>query len=78
MQNLILTANYLAKKLEDTGRFKILSDRTGKGVPLVAFCLKERKEFYDEVSNDLSSSRILNINALLSLIFLLNCVSVVG
>ncbi|KAI8389301.1 pyridoxal phosphate-dependent transferase [Blakeslea trispora] len=48
MKNLVMTANHLAQKLEDTGRFKILSDRTGKGVPLVAFCLKERKEFYDE------------------------------
>lgn len=49
MKNLVLTADYLADKLESTGKFKILSERGGKGVPLVAFSLKEKK-LYDEVN----------------------------
>jgi len=48
MKNVVLTADYLAKKLENTGKFVILSERNGKGVPLVAFRLKEKK-LYDEV-----------------------------
>jgi glutamate decarboxylase len=52
MKNLILTADYLAEKLENTGNFVILSERSGKGVPLVAFHLKHKK-IYDEF--DISS-----------------------
>lgn len=48
MQNLVRNADYLAEKLEETGKFKILSARGGKGVPLVAFSLKEKK-VYNEV-----------------------------
>ncbi|KAI7902417.1 glutamate decarboxylase [Cokeromyces recurvatus] len=47
MKNLVSNAEYLANKLEETGRFEILSARNGKGVPLVAFHLKEEK-LYDE------------------------------
>lgn len=48
MKNLVLNADYLAEQLEKTGNFKILSERGGRGVPLVAFCLTEKK-IYDEV-----------------------------
>lgn len=48
MKNLVKTADYLAEKLENTGKFTILSEKGGKGVPLVAFSLKEKK-LYDEV-----------------------------
>lgn len=48
MQNLVRNADYLAEKLEQTGKFEILSERGGKGVPLVAFSLKEKK-VYNEV-----------------------------
>jgi glutamate decarboxylase len=46
MKNLIHDMIYLANQLEETGHFKILSDRSGKnGVPLVAFSLKDEKHF---------------------------------
>jgi glutamate decarboxylase len=48
MRNLIKNADYLAEKLEETGRFNILSEKGGRGVPLVAFSLKAKK-IYDEV-----------------------------
>ncbi|KAI9474248.1 MAG: glutamate decarboxylase [Benjaminiella poitrasii] len=47
MTNLVSTSEYLANKLEETGRITILSARNGRGVPLVAFHLKEEK-IYDE------------------------------
>ena len=49
MTNLVKTADYLADKLEETGLFKILSPRNGKGIPLVACSLKDRGKIYDEV-----------------------------
>lgn len=80
MKNLILTADYLADKLENTGKFVILSERSGKGVPLVAFHLKQKK-IYDEVKKKKKKCNILCIsiyNYMNSLIFLLNCVNMVG
>lgn len=47
MRNLVINADYLAERLEETGKFKILSEKGGKGVPLVAFSLLEKK-VYDE------------------------------
>ncbi|BFZ64741.1 hypothetical protein YB2330_005893 [Saitoella coloradoensis] len=47
MQNLTDDADYFANTIEATGRFTILSERSGKGLPLVAFKLKE-KTHYDE------------------------------
>ncbi|KAI9307357.1 glutamate decarboxylase [Cunninghamella echinulata] len=47
MENLTHTSDYLAKKIENTGRFKIISATGGRGLPLVAFRLKN-KELYDE------------------------------
>jgi glutamate/tyrosine decarboxylase-like PLP-dependent enzyme len=77
MKNLILTADYLAEKLENTGNFVILSERSGKGVPLVAFHLKHKK-IYDEVKQNINILCILIYNCVNSLIFLLNYVNVVG
>lgn len=50
LQNLIYIADYLGTKLVETGRFILLSETQGRGIPLVAFRLKERKQLYDEVS----------------------------
>ncbi|CAO3607917.1 unnamed protein product [Cunninghamella blakesleeana] len=47
MENLTRTSDYLSKKLENTGRFLILSETGGNGLPLVAFRLKKKEE-YDE------------------------------
>ncbi|KAI8085832.1 glutamate decarboxylase [Gilbertella persicaria] len=49
MKNLVSTADYMASKLQATGKFNILSEHGGKGVPLVAFNFKKTKEYYDEV-----------------------------
>lgn len=49
MKNLVANADYLSEQLESTGKFTILSEKGGKGVPLVAFKLKQ-KAHYDEVS----------------------------
>ncbi|OZJ01994.1 hypothetical protein BZG36_04690 [Bifiguratus adelaidae] len=48
MNNLTCTSDYLAGCLEKTGRFTILSETGGKGLPLVAWKLKE-KHHYDEL-----------------------------
>ncbi|CAG8562298.1 8175_t:CDS:10, partial [Cetraspora pellucida] len=48
MNNLMIISNYLAKSLEDTGFFEILSDRNNAGLPLVAFRLKIADIHYDE------------------------------
>ncbi|RCI02687.1 hypothetical protein CU098_012033 [Rhizopus stolonifer] len=48
MKNLVSTADYMASKLQATGKFNILSEHGGKGVPLVAFNFKKTKEYYDE------------------------------
>lgn len=48
MTNLIRNADYLSDQLEATGKFNILSEKNCKGLPLVAFNLKEKK-CYDEV-----------------------------
>jgi len=50
MGNITRHADRLAKMLEDTGRFEILSERNGKGLPLVAFRFKHSEKMnYDEV-----------------------------
>lgn len=48
MTNLTRTADHLAECLKATGRFEILSEGNGKGLPLVAFCIKG-DQHYDEV-----------------------------
>lgn len=47
MTNLVKNADYLSEKLKETGKFSILSETGGRGVPLVAFNLKAKK-VYDE------------------------------
>ncbi|KAI7904902.1 glutamate decarboxylase [Cokeromyces recurvatus] len=47
MTNLTETADYLTDRLQETGHFTILSEREGRGLPLVAFRLNERHH-YDE------------------------------
>jgi len=51
MQNLTATASYLAKAIEnmDGGkRFELMSDEPGKGLPLVAWRLKDKNSKFDE------------------------------
>ncbi|CAG8473841.1 1692_t:CDS:10 [Diversispora eburnea] len=48
MRNLMNTSSILATKLEETGKFKIISDRNGNGLPLVAFKLSAKEVHYDE------------------------------
>ncbi|SAM09422.1 hypothetical protein [Absidia glauca] len=48
LNNLIYVADYLGAKLLETGRFVLLSESQGRGIPLVAFRLKERKQLFDE------------------------------
>ncbi|KAI8339848.1 glutamate decarboxylase [Chlamydoabsidia padenii] len=48
LNNLVYIADYLSEKLLETGRFVLLSESQGRGLPLVAFRLKERKQLYDE------------------------------
>ena len=50
MNNLVETSDHLAARLSDMGRFRILSALHGEGLPLVAFCLKDRSLHYDEVT----------------------------
>jgi glutamate decarboxylase len=45
MSNLHDTAEWIAKEIEGMGIFTILSDREGKGVPLVAWKLTEPHKF---------------------------------
>ncbi|CAO3625507.1 unnamed protein product [Cunninghamella blakesleeana] len=47
MTNLTRTADHLAECLRATGRFEILSESNGRGLPLVAFSLKG-DQHYDE------------------------------
>ncbi|KAL0093697.1 glutamate decarboxylase [Phycomyces blakesleeanus] len=47
ISNLVRTADYLAERLDKTGRFIILSEKEGRGLPLVAFRLKNEC-YYDE------------------------------
>lgn len=49
MKNLVSNADYLAQELEKMGMFTILSERGGRGVPLVAFKFTKEHQ-YDEVS----------------------------
>lgn len=49
MDNLIATADHLGDTLKATGKFEIMSENHGRGLPLVAFRLKETHK-YDEVS----------------------------
>lgn len=61
MKNLVSNADYLAQELEKMGIFTILSERGGKGVPLVAFKLTKEHQF-DEVSiKDLQQQKNTNI-----------------
>ncbi|CAG8783503.1 6326_t:CDS:2, partial [Acaulospora morrowiae] len=48
MNNLMDVSRNLADRLEKTGKFTILSDRTGNGLPLVAFRLAAKDIHYDE------------------------------
>jgi glutamate decarboxylase len=48
MSNLTATADHLSERLRKTGRFEIMSENNGRGLPLVAFRLKE-KHSYNEV-----------------------------
>lgn len=48
MGNLTATADHLTERLVKTGRFEIMSETGGRGLPLVAFRLKE-KHAYNEV-----------------------------
>ncbi|KAI8982620.1 glutamate decarboxylase [Pilobolus umbonatus] len=45
MTNLINTADYLAERLKSTGRFDIMSETGGLGLPLVAFKLSDKHHF---------------------------------
>lgn len=47
MGSITQTADSLARALEDSGYFTIMSEGNGAGLPLVAFRLKEQKH-YDE------------------------------
>lgn len=48
MLNITKIADFLAARLEEQG-FKIISQRSGNGLPVVAFCLpSDRSGFYDE------------------------------
>lgn len=49
MTNLTATADHLTECLRSSGRFEILSEGGGKGLPLVAFRLKAGQH-YDEAS----------------------------
>jgi len=48
MTNLTKNADYLADHLEGTGKFRLLSAKNGKGLPVVAFCLKEKQHFSED------------------------------
>lgn len=45
MSNLTATADHLAARLKATGYFEIMSETGGRGLPLVAFRLKEKHHF---------------------------------
>ncbi|KAI8374989.1 glutamate decarboxylase [Choanephora cucurbitarum] len=45
MTNLTETADHLAERLEATGHFQILSETQGRGLPLVAFRLKDKRHY---------------------------------
>lgn len=79
MRNLTDTADHLADKLKNTGRFEIMSEGGGRGLPLVAFRLKE-KHIYNEVLYFISyGPQIFELIFLIySLISLLSYVNVVG
>lgn len=51
MTNLTNTADHLAECLLNSGRFEILSEGNGNGLPLVAFSLKG-EQHYDEVRKE--------------------------
>ena len=50
MWNITRIADHLSERLDAMGRFEILSEGEGKGLPLVAFRLKDGHH-YDEVRN---------------------------
>lgn len=79
MRNLTSTADHLADRLNCTGRFIIMSEGGGRGLPLVAFRLKE-EQHYNEVSFFcLFSFFFLETNFFVcSLIYHPNYVSVAG
>ncbi|KAG0744636.1 hypothetical protein G6F57_009144 [Rhizopus arrhizus] len=45
MSNLTATADHLADRLKATGRFEIMSEGQGRGLPLVAFRLKDEHHY---------------------------------
>jgi glutamate decarboxylase len=50
MKNLTRISNRLAENLENTGKFIIMSERDGNGLPLVAFRFKDYERHFDEFS----------------------------
>jgi len=48
MQQLTQNSDYLAEKIEATGLFRLLSAKNGNGLPVVAFCLKEKHHFNED------------------------------
>jgi len=48
MTLLTRNADYLADHLEATGKFRLLSAKNGNGLPVVAFCLKEKQHFTED------------------------------
>ncbi|CAG8495381.1 2172_t:CDS:10 [Ambispora gerdemannii] len=54
MHNITNTADHLIERLEKTGRFEILSERGGRGLPLVAFRLKKEYHYNEfDIANRL-------------------------
>lgn len=45
MSNVTNTADYVAEELTKTGRFTIISQGGGKGLPLIAFKMKDKKHY---------------------------------
>lgn len=78
MTNLTATADHLAERLTATGRFVIMSESGGRGLPLVAFRLKD-EHHYNEVSwSILCLILFVFLQRYFSLIFLPSCVNVDG
>jgi len=48
MQQLTQNSDYLYEKLVATGKFRMLSSKNGDGLPVVAFCLKEKHHYNED------------------------------
>jgi len=48
MTQLTQNSDYLADHLENSGKFRLLSARHGDGLPVVAFCLKQKQHFNED------------------------------